>query len=367
MPAIHWFLVVLFLASFSTHANCQRKSKDSVSVSTIALPDNIVISSKDYAIGSILYDSGFISGSDNSVTIEQCAHNYYVGFMYLSAPQTGSSVGGNVYPTNLDGIGVKVYTLNQAGPFDNSRPIDNSWQLGDGSLLTSSHTLNNSSYRLQLIATKVNIASGTLILPSPLARVDFRESKSMNGSGDVASQLVVSASQINIKAMGCTADVASLNFAMGDINISQFDSTRRVGGVDQTVSLACEPGTEVSLNVQAPPLTRGGNSYNTIMALSQEGADNVASGVGVQLNLRLASGKYDSKGDGLPLNKLIPLLTSSRITNAEQGYTRFGDSSNLGGASANEILTFTADYIRVEETITPGQANAVGVLTLKYN
>lgn len=58
------------------------------------------------------------------------------------------------------------------------------------------------------------------------------------GDGDVASELVVSASQVAINAMGCTADVASLNFAMGDINMTQFDSNRRVGGVTQTMNLA---------------------------------------------------------------------------------------------------------------------------------
>ncbi|MBC1185319.1 type 1 fimbrial protein [Kluyvera sichuanensis] len=367
MSALHWLLAVLFLASFSSSANCRRDSNDSVSISTIALPDNIVINSRGYAIGTILYDSGFVSGSDNRVTIERCVQNYYVGFLYLSAPQTGSTLGGNVYPTNLDGIGVRVYTLNQAGPFDDARAVDNAWLVGDGALLTSSHTLNNSSYRLQLVATKLNIASGTLTLPSPLARVDFRESKSMSGDGDIASELVVSASQVAINAMGCTADVASLNFAMGDINMTQFDSNRRVGGVTQTMNLACEPGTEVTMTVQAAQLTEGGNADNTLIALSQDGSSSVASGIGVQLNLRLTSGKYDSKEEGLPLNTAIPLLTSSRVTNVEQGYTRFADASNPGGAAESELLTFTADYIKMQDAVTPGQANAVGVLSFIYN
>lgn len=358
---------ILFLLSFSSFASCKRDSNDSVSVSTIALPDNIVINSSGYAAGTILYDSGYVGGSDNKVTIGHCSNRYYVGFLYLSSPQTGVSIGDRVYPTGLDGIGVRVYTLNQAGPYDDERAIDNSWQNGDANFLASSHTLNNSSYRLQLVATGGKISSGTLRLPSPLARVDFRESKSPSGDGDIASRLTVSSSQINVKATGCTSNVVALNFAMSDINMTRFDASPRVGGVTREVNLTCEPGTNVSLTLQAPAVSGGDNQNNTLIALSQEGESTVADGVGVQLNLRLASGKYDSGQSGLPLNTPIPILSSQRVSNSSRGYTAFSDLSNPGGAAAGETLTFTADYYKNKSTITPGKANAAGAMTLTYN
>ncbi len=358
---------ILLLLSFSSHAVCQRGSNDGVSVSTITLPDNILINSGSYAAGTVLYDSGYVGGSDSKVTINQCLNHYYVGFLYLSAPQTGASVGDRVYPTCLDGIGVRVYALNQAGPYDGERAIDNSWQNGDGNLLISGHTLNNSSYRLQLVATGGKIGSGTLTLPSPLARVDFRESKSMSGEGDIASRLTVSSSQINVKATGCNADVVALNFAMSDINVTRFDAGPRVGGVTRTVNLTCEPGTNVSLTLQAPAVTDGDNQNNTLIALSRDGESTVADGVGVQLNLRLASGEYDSGKNGLPLNTPIAILTSQRVTNSSRGYTALSDPTHPGGASAGETLIFTADYYKNKATIAPGTANAAGTMTFTYN
>ncbi|WP_368542615.1 type 1 fimbrial protein [Enterobacter soli] len=367
MQFIYLTAAILFMLSFSSRADCNRDRNDSVSVSTISLPDHILINSGSYAKGTVLYDSGFVAGSDNSVTIKDCYQTYYVGFIYLSAPQTGSTLGDNIYPTSLEGVGVRVYALNQAGPYDGARAIDNSWQVGDGGILYSSHTLNNSSYKLQLVATGGAISSGALTLPSPLARVDFRENKTMTSSGDIASSLSVSSSQVNVRAMGCIADRASLNFDMSDINVARFDAASRVGGVTQSLNLACEPGTNVALTVQAPPVADGDNQNNTLIALSQDGASGAADGVGVQLNLRLASGSYDSGQNGLPLNAPLAILSSQRVVNGSEGYTAFSDAGNPGGAQASETLTFTADYYKNKATVTPGRANAAGTLTFIYN
>ena len=45
----------------------------------------------------------------------------------------------------------------------------------------------------------------------------------------------------------------------------------------------------------------------------------------------------------------------------------YADATNPGGASANETLTFRANYHKIGETITPGTANATGTITLQYN
>ncbi|HDG1131489.1 TPA: fimbrial assembly protein, partial [Klebsiella aerogenes] len=45
----------------------------------------------------------------------------------------------------------------------------------------------------------------------------------------------------------------------------------------------------------------------------------------------------------------------------------YTDATNPGGASANETLTFRANYHKIGETITPGTANATGTITLQYN
>ncbi len=153
------------------------------------------------------------------------------------------------------------------------------------------------------------------MLPSPLARVDFRERESESSNGDIASQLNVSSTSVDVKAMGCTADTASLNFVMGNIDAAAFDNSVQVGEAQKTVTLSCEPGTNVTLEVQAPAASCD-TANNTVIALSDSGAPDVATGIGVQLNLKLASGGYDSGKTGLPMNTPIPLLTSRRSVDA---------------------------------------------------
>ncbi|ELY2672136.1 type 1 fimbrial protein [Cronobacter sakazakii] len=360
------FMFFFSLLSTTTHAACQRDRSDDISVSSVHLPEHIVVESGSYAQDTVLYDSGYIAGSDDKVTIHNCNMGYFVGFIYLNAPQTGDSLGGHIYPTNLDGVGVRVFTLNQAGPYDDETTIDNDWRNGDGSLFGSSHTLNGSAYRLQLVATGGKISSGRLILPSPLARVDFRERENISSNGDIASQLDVSSSAVDVKAMGCTADTASLNFVMGDIDAAAFDNNSQVGEAQKTVTLSCEPGTNVTLEVQAPQ-AGGDTANNTVIALSDTGASDVATGVGVQLNLKLASGGYDSGKAGLPIGTSIPLLTSQRTYDVERRYSYFTDPANPGGAGASETLLFTANYYKTGAEVTPGKANAAGTLTLSYN
>ncbi|EPO1790488.1 type 1 fimbrial protein [Cronobacter turicensis] len=359
------FLLFVSLLSTATHAACERRRADDISVSSVHLPEHILVESGNYAQNTVLYDSGYISGSDDEVEIHNCNQGYYVGFLYLNAPQTGSTLGMHIYPTNLEGVGVRVFTLNQAGPYDDETTIDNDWRRGDGSLFGNNHTLRGSAYRLQLVATGGRIGSGRLTLPSPLARVDFRERESESSNGDIASQLNVSSTAVDVKAMGCSADTASLNFIMGNIDAAAFDNSVQVGEAQKAVTLSCEPGTNVTLELQAAAAR--GVDNNTVIALSDAGSPNVAAGVGVQLNLKLASGGYDSGKNGLPLATPIPLLTSQRTVNVDQRYSYFTDPSNPGGAGASETLLFTANYYKTGTEVTPGIANAAGTLTLSYN
>ncbi|ELY2782583.1 type 1 fimbrial protein [Cronobacter turicensis] len=362
------FILLFFfsLLSTTTHAACERRRGDEISISSVHLPEHILVESGGYAQNTVLYDSGYVSGSNDEVEIRNCNQGYYVGFLFLNAPQTSASFGDHIYPTNLDGIGVRVFTLNQAGPYDDETTIDNDWRRGDGSLFGNNHTLRGSAYRLQLVATGGKIGSGSLMLPSPLARVDFRERESESSNGDIASQLNVSSTSVDVKAMGCTADTASLNFVMGNIDAAAFDNSVQVGEAQKTVTLSCEPGTNVTLEVQAPAASCD-TANNTVIALSDSGAPDVATGIGVQLNLKLASGGYDSGKTGLPMNTPIPLLTSRRSVDAALGYSYFTDPAHPGGAGASETLLFTANYYKTGAGVMPGKANAAGTLTLSYN
>ncbi|MBB3324080.1 type 1 fimbrial protein [Atlantibacter sp. RC6] len=361
-------LLLLFSCglTMSAWAACHRDVNDPVSVSTITLPEQLLVNSSPYAPGEILYDSGFLAGSESEVAILDCNPIYYIGFFYQSAPQTGQDVGNYVYPTTVPGIGVRVITHNQTGPYDYLRAINNEWVKGQGSLEESDHTMRGSAYRLQLITTGGNIASGELTLPSPLARVEFREHRVNSSQGDVVSQLNVTSTSIDVRALGCAADVASLNFTMGDIQVSAFDATGKAGEVQQQVNLSCEPGTNATLSVIAATPAEGDTANNTGIALSNAGSAGVAKGVGVQLNLRGAD--YDSGENGIPINTPLQLCASHRTVDSEKGYRHFsGDIHNPDGCQRYVTLNFKANYYRTLPTITPGRANAAGTLNLTYN
>ncbi|WP_072129027.1 type 1 fimbrial protein [Kluyvera genomosp. 1] len=352
-----WLLFLFSLLVFTQHslAACKRGggvfADKSMATSTVALPANVVVESRSYAAGESIYQSGWKAGSNDDLTIEGCGRNYVVGFFYLNSPQVDSAAGTQVMPTNIPGLGVKVTTQNQAGPYDGVMAIDNDWHDGDGK---STHTLSNSQYQVELVALGGPISSGNLTFSSPLAQVEFRESKS-HSNGDVASNVVLTNTAVTVKAMGCNADVSSISFNFGMIKLAAFDAASKVSAPDtQNITLSCEPGTNVSLSVNATAAA-GDNANNTVLALTGAGSDGVATGIGVQLGLK-ASG-YDSGANGLPLNQSIPLFTSSRS----------GVSYNSGGASAQEQLTFSASYYKTAAAVTAGSANATAVLSLTYN
>lgn len=350
-------LFILFiLFSQQSLAACARGggifADKSISTSTIALPANLIVESRNYTAGETLYDSGWKSGSNSDLTISGCGRNYVVGFFYLNNPQVDSPAGTQVMPTNITGLGVRVTAQNQAGPYDSAMPIENNWYTGDRG---SDHELHNSQYKVELVTLGGPISSGHLTFGSPLAQVEFRESSSHSANGDVASNVALTNTNVAIKAMGCNADVSSINFAFGSIKMAEFDSTTKIAAPDtQTVILSCESGTNVSLSLNATPAA-GNNGNNTVIALTGEGNADVANGLGVQLGLQ--SSGYNSGNNGLPLNQNITLFTSSRN----------GSTYTSGGTSAQEQLIFSASYFKTGSLVTAGSANASASLTLTYN
>lgn len=350
-------LFILFiLFSQQSLAACARGggifADKSISTSTIALPANLIVESRNYTAGETLYDSGWKSGSNSDLTISGCGRNYVVGFFYLNNPQVDSPAGTQVMPTNITGLGVRVTAQNQAGPYDSAMPIENNWYTGDRG---SDHELHNSQYKVELVTLGGPISSGHLTFGSPLAQVEFRESSSHSANGDVASNVALTNTNVAIKAMGCNADVSSINFAFGSIKMAEFDSTTKIAAPDtQTVTLSCESGTNVSLSLNATPAA-GNNGNNTVIALTGEGNADVANGLGVQLGLQ--SSGYNSGNNGLPLNQNITLFTSSRN----------GSTYTSGGTSSQEQLIFSASYFKTGSLVTAGSANASASLTLTYN
>ena len=130
------FILSVFAIPHASVAACKRGggifADKSISTTTISLPQNIIVESRNYDAGEVIYTSGVKDGSNDSLTISGCGRDYMVGFFYNNAPQVEGAAFQDVMPTNITGIGVQVFVYNQAGPYDGQMIIDNSWRNGDG-------------------------------------------------------------------------------------------------------------------------------------------------------------------------------------------------------------------------------------------
>lgn len=354
---LYLLMVFTLLISVTGHAACQRggglfDDKD-ISTSYITLPDSIIVTDSNYTAGTVLYSSTWAVGTNDQLTIQNCSRSYVVGYFYLNSPQVNAAAGTQIMPTNITGLGVRATAMNQAGPNDAATPVDNDWHSGSGT--RDDHVLRNSQYRVELVATGGPISAGTLQFSGAFAQVEFRESASHGADGDIASNIVLTNTQVVIKAMGCDADTSQISFNFDRLNVTDFDGKTRAGNApDQTVNLTCETGTNVSLSVTAVEAS-GDSANHTVIELTGAGGGDVAKGIGVQLGLKTRT--YDSGSNGLPLNQDIVLINSSRN----------GSQYISGGAQAQEQLVFNAVYYKTLSTVTAGTANATATLTLTYN
>lgn len=339
-------------------------------VSMTNLPEQILINAGSYSAGTVLYDSGQISRSQTYVI--NCQGNIYSQFAWSSG-NTVSSVSDGIYTTSVPGIGLRVKVwLNVTGEYDgdsNDFNADYSQHyIGDadfylgkpnGLLDYWAGTYYTPMYQLQLVATGGAIASNSsLTLKDPVSSVSIRDS---SGTMVISQLHVTGTTKIQLTPMGCTASSTALNFPMGSVKTSEFNLSAKAGSAQQTLTLSCEPGTNVTMRITATE-AEGDNPDHTVIALTP--GENVATGVGVQLNI-----------NGAPLSmntstyRVFDPVNRTTVTNsgAEASYTKFTDPANPGGAAASNSLTFTTNYYKTGSEVTPGTANASGTITFTYN
>lgn len=335
---------------------------------TIAnLPPRILLSADNYTAGTILYDSGKITGPQTSMN--NCNGSIYAQFKWEST-MVGSQTSDHIYTTSVPGIGIRIKVwLNVTGQIDGySTQIkpdysehyigDADYLLGQGSFFNYyNHSNYNPAYQLQLIATGGAIASGSaLTLGNPTSTVSIKDG---DGTMAASSLRVTGTTQIQLVPMGCNVSSTTLNFPMGTVKTSEFNLSSKVGSAQQALTLTCEPGTNVMMRVNATE-AEGANPERSVMALT--GGENAATGVGVQLNIN---------GAPLSLNTDYTLFKSNRTTitntSAEAGYSIFTNPESPGGASGSDTLYFSTSYYKTGAEVTPGEANASGTITFIYN
>ncbi len=360
------FLCMLVLCPLYSWATCSGTNSGDVSMTN--LPEKILVNAGSYTAGTVLYDSGKITRAQTAFT--NCQGNVYAVFAW-SSNNAGALIGDNIYATSVQGIGLRVKVwLNISGEYegdtDDFSPDSQVHYIGDvnyylgkptGLFDYYASTHYTPAYQLQLVATGGAIASNSqLSFSDPVATVSAKD----NGGTISISRLHISGTtSIQMIPMGCIVSSNNLSFSMGSINASEFNTATKVGSARQSLTLSCEPGTNVSMRVAAAQAS-GDNPGNTVMALTA--GENVATGVGVQLNM---------DGEALPLNTDISLYTSSRTTvtnsGADASYSYFTNPDSPGGAAAMQTLALSTNYYRTGSAVTAGTANATGVITFTYN
>ncbi|EML2680393.1 MULTISPECIES: type 1 fimbrial protein [Klebsiella] len=363
------FILLLLACLLPTYSWACQTGANSGDIALTNLPAQVLVNAGSYSAGTILYDSGQITHPTTSIT--DCRGWLYALFGWSSG-NAGTLVGDNIYSTSVQGIGIRVkFWLNITGEYggdNNDFNADYSvHHIGDADLYLGkpnglfddkASTYYAPTYQVQLVATGGAIASNsTLTLADPISTVSILD---LDGTMAISQLHVTGSTKIQLTPMGCSVDSTALNFQMGSVKTSEFNLSNKAGSAQQTLTLTCEPGTFVAMRVTAPE-AEGDNSDHTVIALTS--GENVATGVGVQLNL------YNT-----PLivnNAIYRVFSESKrttVTNpgSEASYTIFTDPDNPGGAAASNVLTFTANYYKTGSNVTPGTANASGTITFTY-
>ena len=359
-------LLACLLPAYSWACKTGANSGD---IALTNLPAQILVNAGSYSAGTILYDSGQITHPTTSLT--DCRGWLYALFGWSSG-NAGTLVGDNIYSTSVQGIGIRVkFWLNITGEYGGDTDDFNAdysvHHIGDedlylgkptGFLDDKASTYYAPTYQVQLVATGGAIASNsTLTLADPISTVSILD---LDGTMAISQLHVTGSTKIKLTPMGCSVDSTALNFQMGSVKTSEFNVSNKVGSVQQTLTLTCEPGTAVTMRVTATE-AEGDNPDHSVIALTP--GENVATGVGVQLNLNNAP---------LIVNyfnyKVFGTTKRTEVTNsgAEASYLIFTDPDNPGGAAASNVLTFTANYYKTGAKVTPGIANASGTITFTY-
>lgn len=225
-----------------------------------------------------------------------------------------------VFDTNIPGVGIRQSVYYGTAPFE---------------LYTASPGLQNIEWvKIELVKTGTAAVSGALT-PGPIFDWSIGD-----GEGAAAVVPVVRINLVSgyIGTKACSIQSGgTLSFPIGNVSAEQF---RQIGTVsNETVkadlSLSCNSNTNVNvtLNGEQNPET----SDTSVLALTGQGSENVAKGIGVQLLY---------SGAPLKLNEMLKLETTA----------------------SDEIVTYplTARYIQTEDKIKAGSANTTATLNLTY-
>ncbi|MDF3863927.1 fimbrial protein [Pseudomonas denitrificans (nom. rej.)] len=237
-----------------------------------------------------------------------------------------------IFESGLPGVGLIMAAKDRNGPWKSiyATPTD---------IIKAWATNWDIEVSVRLIATGAPIVTGS-VGAMTVGEVFLVE----KSSGSTSAAAPIKMSSTSVTAQTCSVNAGSVNIPVNLGTISAPGLAGPVGTIAGNASFSVRLNCSAGMNVYMT-LTDGNNLGNTSDTLSLSPSPTMARGVGIQV-----------RRNGTPV--------------------RFGPDSSLAGnanqfaigASPNGALDvpFTANYIKTEVAVAPGDANAVATYTLSY-
>jgi len=284
-----------------------------------------VIVQRDTAVGTVIAKGNATLNGEAHYWIGNDPCNIYFIMQYNGAVSSGMA---NIYTTNIPGVGIRasMYSWNHGGGFSAPPP---------GGLITTLSGAGGYGFNaptVELIKTGA-IVSGSLV-PGNVAKLQSENNVSTSPN---ASSTWTLTSPVSVTQVACDIiSGPSLSFPIGNVEAGQFHSPGTVSKETNTVKLGLDCDPNANINITLNGAQNAGTSDDSVLALSNQGQNGVAEGIGVQL-------LYDN--NPLKINAMLHLKQST------------------GG---QESFPLTARYIQTKDIVKPGTANATATLNLTY-
>jgi len=261
----------------------------------------------------------------------------------------------STYTTQIDGVTYSIFSSNMPGigwimgakdtnapnwtPLTNSQTTVYPFSAGQ----TGSTSLG-SNVRFAFVKLPGNLSIGSNAFPQQKI-ADF---KCYRNSTILTSQaaIYINTTTINVNALACqVATAKNIAIPLGEFSITELPPVNgNFGEYSTTVELSCDSGVTPWMTV-----SDASNSANTSNII-QLTPDSDAQGVGVQV---FYNNEVIAKSLG---------LDSSSKNNLNQ--FRVGGKTTMAAQQVSVPLNFK--YIRTQQSVTPGEANASATVTFSY-
>ncbi|ODN20022.1 fimbrial protein [Klebsiella pneumoniae] len=308
-----WLVLALWLVSFGTQASCGFASGVSSEVPGYISFGNVAVQ-RDAAVGSVIATAttGAYNGG-NTIAGGSEAWAYRWG---LSKWGTLSSLGSNIYNTNVPGVGIRLTNTSSGKvlPYDQSVGANVYIYIGGDGI------------KAELIKTG-DITGGTLdsgmLARASVANQFYFANVTLNGTNTITSE-------------SCSVTTNPVNVPLGDHDKSEFSGPGSATAWQTfNINLSCIQGARINVRIDATADSDAG--VPGVIKLDSDPVN--ASGVGVQLWYR-----YEDSP-------------------VQFGQERYYYTSPSGG---NEYVQLQARYYQTTQSITAGKANATATFTLTY-